>query len=301
MKAYRIADWKSRYEVTSKGKPAAVDTPDSELRKSPLPYLRFRVYGHKHGPAYRKLVRLAWAEGVMMEMAAFGLFAKLLELAADQEAPFRGWILDEKQRSMTAEKVAETLDIHDAKYVQKLLNILCDPDVGWVELAEFPDFPRLSSTDGGKRGKLVDKIPRPMGEASEGFFKNENETEGKLNLNERKANPLEKGNISVSDLKIPFSVSDSAAAARQKTAWRLAEILRPANKSDSTTLADILDQLKDGVSEGRFTIEIFDVVIKTAAECTTANRPIAMFVEAMKQPRFGYMPRRRSLLGRVFR
>ena len=176
MQAYRISEWRRRYETNEKGKAATGGDTINSLRKSPLNYIRLRVFGHQLGPAYRKLVRKAWASKPMLELAAFGLFCKLLELAADQQRDFRGWILNEKQQPMNYRQIAEMLDINDAPLVKIALELLCDSDIGWVELAEFPTSPQNSAIKSGD-------VSGTVGEKADAYRRmllNETETEGKV-------------------------------------------------------------------------------------------------------------------------
>jgi hypothetical protein len=139
VKAYRIVDWKRRYEVTKKGRAADGNTPVSQLRVGPLDYYRSRVYGHSIGPAFGELLEKAWLFGEVNELAAFGLFHKLMELAADQKRGYRGWILDKDQRPMGAVALAKLLKTTEVKRVQGLLDVLCDSEIRWLELVEFPE------------------------------------------------------------------------------------------------------------------------------------------------------------------
>ena len=321
--AYRIVDWTKLYEVSSNGKPAKDKTALDSLRKSPLPYIRFMVHGHSLGPSYRKMIKKAFALGSMMEMACFGFFAKLLELAADQEAKFRGWILDEKQRPINPEQIAELLDIREEGQARKILEILCHPEVGWVELAQFPYFPPNSPTDGGEKGK--------KGDASEGSFKKETETEGiGKGIGNRNHSPNsggEKGkkgesidspqascpvkdsdSESVSETDFPDSVSDLDSVPgrrpggiedikrqRAKAALELSQIIKPRNNSDYTTLNDICNHLYNRMI-AETDEPLFDLALDKARQCWRAQKPIAMFVAAMKKTPFFYNPRGISVI-----
>ena len=282
--AYRIVEWRELYEVTDKSSPANTGTPAEKLQKGPLKYVRFRVYGRRQTEAYRNLLRKAWLHGTMMELAVFGLFGKLLELAADQAREFRGWILDRKQQPMTAKKIAETLSILDVNCVRKGLDLLADPEVGWIEIAKFPGQPRPARDS--CEGSLETSVPDP----STGLFINETETETKQNLNESKD----------SSRGSPASVSDGRlAAVKTRTSEFLNQLLRPANQSDRTTLHDILNQMESRVREGIAQESIFDEIMAVAKVCGRKGRnPIAMFTVGMKQPKFGYMPEKKRVIAR---
>ena len=276
--AYRIVDWKRRYEVTNKGRAADENTPTEELRKSALDYVRSRVYGHSIGPALHNLIDRAYVPGEINEFAAFGLFHKLLELAADQQRKYRGWILDKDQRPMGAGEFAKLFRTHEVDRVQQSLNVLCHPEVGWLELTQFP----------GESGK-VREVP-----AVPGLFKKETETEVKENLNEKKA----------SDCLRNFSDSaDVVKQARQQALMQVLTLLRirPDNPSDITTFRDIFDQIERGVTGGEFTTEIFDRVLDEAKEAAGHRfGRTGRFINAMKRKPFGYIPERRQVTGSKF-
>ena len=96
--AIRIVGWDEYYEVTDKGhqywsakkraEEAGKEAP--KKRPGPLPYVRFRASGLDHTEDYRKLLEAA---GPKTASRCFGLWGKLLEIAASKKANQRGWIL----------------------------------------------------------------------------------------------------------------------------------------------------------------------------------------------------------------
>lgn len=317
--AYRIVNWKALYEVTSKGKPAKGDESDSELRKSKLPYVRWFVHGHSLGPTYRKMVKKAWGVGILMEMACMGLFGKLLELAADQEPKYRGWILDEKQRPINAPRIAELLDIQDDGTLRKLLDILCHEEINWVELVEFPLQAVASwgesGREGGSRGGLGGKVEEPL------YNVNETEAETTVRINETERDtarcpdqvgregadcvfqPPPSALVAGSDSEISVSVSGSAPRgeaeikkSRAQAFFQLCEIIRPRDSSDRTTFRDIFDQLEQRMMYD--TEEpLFEKAIEKARECCLVGRvPAAMFTAAMEKSPFCYVPLRKPAI-----
>ncbi len=311
--AYRIVNWKSLYEVTVKGKPANADTPIEQLRKSKLPYVRWAVHGHFLGATYRKMVQKAWGVGVLMEMACMGLFGKLLELAADAEPRYRGWILDEKHRPINGPQVADLLDIKDDGTVEKLMEILCDPEIEWLELVEFPLAVGARPGAEGRGGSC-------LGGKDEEPFKIETETEeeGKVIETERDSAPrLERsessppgprppdsgsGPASASEVSASASVSASAAGGgqgvkkrRAQAALELSEIISSHNTSDATTFRDILDHLEFRMLN-ETDLLLFDLALVKAAECSRFRVPAAGFVAAMKQSPFFYNPKGASIV-----
>jgi len=308
--AYRIVDWKAKYEVTSKGKAADADTPFSELRKSPLPYVRWVVEGHSLGPTYRKMVKMAWDLGILMDMACMGLFGKLLELAADQGPKYRGWILDEKQRPMKAPQIAELLDIRDDGTFEKLVKILCHEEINWVELAEFPQ------QEGERRGELGTKA-EDGGKVEEPLYNvTETEVEGNLNSETERDSPGVPGQggngvspapcpplVAGSVSEISVSVSDSAAGRglgikkrRIAAIIQLDKIIPTRSSSDQTTFRDIFDQLEERMKY-ETDEPLFEKAIEKAREsCLIGRVPAAVFTAAMEKPPFCYVPVRKSTI-----
>lgn len=158
MKAYRITDWHDRYEVTDKGAEAKPNTPPEKLKKGKLRYVRLSVWGHNVGPAWRKLTQKSYKKGVGTDLAAFGLFCKLLELAGDQERPYRGWILDHKQQPMDAAEIKDTIGVYDIDVVETCLDLLTDPEIDWVEYVECPLFWEAPENS-GKPQTLIGDVP----------------------------------------------------------------------------------------------------------------------------------------------
>jgi len=306
MKAYRIIEWLKRYEVTEKGKAAGPDTPIENLRKSPLPYVRFPVHGHAHGPAYRKLLARTIAPGE--EMAVFGLFAKLLELAANQTREFRGWILDEKQKPASPGQIAEILGIQDRDWVQRAMEILCDPAIEWLEYTEFPLSPPLVEEKGGALwGKEGDAYGGKRGALTGEPFKNETETKLKVNKSEIKESPASSGedsdSVSDSSQKGSDSVSVTwGSAERRKKVFTyeiVCQVLKPIGASDRTTLRHIFEKIEEQIKTGFFDLDIFNKVQDAATECLSAHNRMAMFVAVAKE-RFGYQPKRDRILKKAY-
>jgi len=111
MKALRIRDWRRLYEVNSKGRPWRAG---EEQRRKPLEYVRLRVSGPSWSTSYRRMRKLA---GVERADAVFGLFVKLLEVAAAQDADRRGWILDGRGRLADTACIAEMTGFLEANIV----------------------------------------------------------------------------------------------------------------------------------------------------------------------------------------
>jgi len=71
--------------------------------------------------------------------------------------------------------------------------------------------------------------------------------------------------------------------------------LSPRNKSDSTTISDIYSQLAQRLIGGS-PYTLFESSLATARQCWRGDKPIAMFVAAMKKPPFYYVPKKLSVI-----
>ena len=274
MQAYRIVDWRKRYEVTKKGRKAVGNEPMAELRKTPLDYLRSKNYGHSIGPALQYILDNAWRDNQIFEWSVFGLFQKMLEIAADQEREYRGWLLDKDQMPIYAAQIAKMFRSNQSQLFQDVLDILCNPAVRWLELAEFPD----------SSGR-VRNVPAVTGD----LYK---ETEEKIKITETKE-----------DSDAAHDVSDSAATLRDEVIMQVCRLLRidPNNKSDITTLRDIFDQITAGVERGELDMRIYERVIIEAKEAASHRfGKRGRFVNAMKRVPFNYVPVQRVVPGGRF-
>ena len=134
MKAYKIVDWKDNYEVNSGGRAALKG---QKLKVNKLQWYRSRVFGRVRSPEFDAIMGQGFEKGVAVGLAAFGLWHKLLEFAADQKRPYRGWILDKKQRPLTIEQIAKLLGEPDVNTVKICLDVLMSPAVDFVEYVEI--------------------------------------------------------------------------------------------------------------------------------------------------------------------
>lgn len=71
--------------------------------------------------------------------------------------------------------------------------------------------------------------------------------------------------------------------------------INPRNKSDSTTISDIYSQLAQRLVGGS-PYTLFESSLATARQCWRGDKPIAMFVAAMKKPPFYYVPKKLSVI-----
>ena len=182
MKAYKIVDWVVNYEVNTGGRLALKG---QKLKINKLKFIRCRVFGHAKSPEFQEIMEIGNKKGVAMGLAAFGLFMKLLELAANQKRDFRGWILDTKQRPVDIEKIAKLLGERDVSIVKIGLDILMDPAVDFVEYAEF---------GGNTRDSAGFSENSENSECYGGLFLNNNLTEQtELKTAEKKESAFDKG------------------------------------------------------------------------------------------------------------
>lgn len=304
-KAYRVSGWKTRYEVDDKGRTPT--GPADKLRRGSLPFVRLRVYGLKTGPAYRRMMSKAEPLGLGMGLATFGLFCKLLEIAADQRSDYRGWILDEKQNPMTAEDLAEVLSI-DPDVVRRGLEVLTDPKIGWVDQAiytPFPDFPGNDGGNPGNDGGSLESVPGSPGGTSEqprdhaGGLPNSpaqrNETKHNTTQHNETEPPRENpGGLATPSVKISggaFVSLRGQGASRLvqdlEAISALEEIFPQRTDSDDTTIGDIVRQADPGQ---------FATIIQAAANSTNAENPIARWVDWCKR-NSGYIPKGKNSPG----
>jgi hypothetical protein len=330
MKAYRIVDW-WKYEITSKGRLATAKTSMKDIRKTPLVYVRFPVHGHSLTADYRRMVRRAGE----LAAACDGLYKMLVGLAGNQVREYRGWILDDRQRILNPGQVAELLFLPEEQ-VQQIYAILMCEDVKWLELVEFPKslcrFGKAGGKLGGKRG-AVEKNGVALNETEtvkdkDKFFDSRIGVPGEKNV-QPQAQPQasvsgpdtgpgpdpvsasEKPTVSDS-VAVPVPVTDSASQPgagpgaegsvpltdnetifeldrqRKKATLELSQIIRLRTNSDTTTILDIYTQLQQRMIAGS--------PYHTARQCWRADKPIAMFVAAMKKPPFYYVPKKLSVL-----
>ena len=117
-----LPDWFDRFEPPlNRGKRI----------QGPLPFVKLHVGGHRVGPDYRWLLDVAGEDAP----AVYGVWAKLLELAADEPADRRdGLIRNWRGDPATAADVArETM--FPIETVRKALKTLSAPEIGWIRLS----------------------------------------------------------------------------------------------------------------------------------------------------------------------
>jgi len=81
----------------------------------------------------------------------------------------------------------------------------------------------------------------------------------------------------------------------QKATLEFTQIIHPRNNSDLTTINDIFSQLKYRLISGS-PYPLFELALNTARQCWRGDKPIAMFVAAMKKPPFYYVPKKLNVI-----
>jgi hypothetical protein len=313
-------EWKRRYEITTDKRDVTENTPPEKLRTKPHEYIKLKVFGHVQGTKYRRMLELGWKPGEINELAVFGFFCKLLELAGDQADPtYRGYILDVDQRPMTVKQIAEELSIQESGRLSEAMAVLLE--LNWIEQVEYPtqiNKPQSENVDnlcenrqeGGvlqnlqKFAKIASKDLQNLQTLQKGLqtLQKENESEDKENITKRDCNgPI---SPSTSIFQEGLSASDSTSSLQVKKAKTEAQLkfpLRPRTESDKTLLAAVFNQAEQKVLEGIAEVGIFDQLLEAAAKCSRADNPWAMFNSMVNEPWFGYQRQKRSgFFGKVF-
>ena len=267
-----ITDWERRYEVNQKGSPAK---PGESLRQNPLDYYRSKVFGRAHSEGWRLICALA--KGRALE--GFGLFHKLLEIAADEPRGLRGTIRGRNHEPASIEEIAFAIGVPIDR-VRFCVGVLLE--AGWIVEID----PASGNSRNSRRPHAHLWGLRENPEPSE-----RNETRTKQNETER--------NETEASRKIREGGSDAALDSPSPRSSRLATvnfgcpglrtILGPAmkGKADAKVVADIERQI-GGLGPDRIT------EVERQAEKIMGGggrNPLAVFVAAMKEQGY-YRPRK---------
>ncbi len=281
MTGYEVVEWRLRYEVNSRG--TAAENGD-KLRKAPLTYYRSKVTGTCQGLGYRKLLRIANSKALEI----FGIFHKLLEIAAGQQREGRGVI------KQSVPELAMIIGV-DESNIEKALSVLSDKDLGW--LVKLPERTGKS----GDSGSLQEFTETP--EKSASFLNGDvTETETDTDTDTDTETKTEKGD---SDLKLPQDYQDQSVEeaiyfdfakeyftpSTRVVGLMWYEVVRPllvrGSKADITCLTDIQSWLAGMVDKGNFAIKVYDEVWQWAKDAQNAERPLAV-VQARLKKEMGY-------------
>ena len=131
-----ITDWRLYYEVNKDGGELRAG---QRPRQGPLRYVRWHIGGPQGN-------HLAFAEAADAVSATFGddrwpvawgLFAKLLEFAADHSADLRGYLVSKGGKPLSRRMMAR-LTMFTEDQIEAGLEALLHPDVGWLEKVPSP-------------------------------------------------------------------------------------------------------------------------------------------------------------------
>lgn len=273
--AYRITEWKKRYEVTYKGRIADEGTPLHELRIGPLEFIRFKVFGHRPGPAMKRIIRLSEQYGPWAGPGIFGIFGKLLELSGNTDRKYRGWILCEKQKPLESEGIAEILGF-DEKIVSIAMEILCNPKIGWIQHIEYTE-PET------EKQPVFREIPEHSGTFQNPLL-NESENErANERLNETKEQPSRKNREEPVSL---VSSKTTIASLREKsrmvrdmeTIESIEKVFAERTAADDSCIRNIVRHVPS---------EKHELLIQFAQDSLQGRKPIAKFVDLAKR-RLGF-------------
>jgi len=151
--AYYIVDWELHYEVNDHGSPWEANGKNRK-RKTPLPWSRRYTYGPRgDNQAYEDVADITIDRyGEAAWPVAWGLFNKLVEIAARQKPTSRGYVLGRGQKPI-AMRALMRITRFTEEQIQLGLEALCDPEVRWVE--ERP-WPVPATDDSGNVRELPD-------------------------------------------------------------------------------------------------------------------------------------------------
>lgn len=130
---YFIRDWHTRYEVNAKG--GGADDGD-KLRLKPLEFVRWQVRGRDIGIGLRRVNKIAGEE---FAPSVFGVFAKLVEIAAQEKRGRRGYVLTSDGEPMTVADISEACGWSEI-VISRALTVLTHDRVQWVQLVNLPEF-----------------------------------------------------------------------------------------------------------------------------------------------------------------
>ncbi len=166
-----ITNWEELYETNDKGKAWKAG---QAHRVGEFPYVRLRVNGAAHSAGYRDFLAAAGD----MAPAAFGVFAKLLELAADHKGGERGLITTRHGDPADIEAIAGMMGF-PVGAVARGVAILANPLVGWVHWT-CDDSPSEGEKSGEKRSEAEKGGARRKKAEESGKRRSDAEKSGRL-------------------------------------------------------------------------------------------------------------------------
>ena len=265
---YEIVEWLQRYEVNSKGQAAEAG---DKLRRAPLTYYRAKVTGTSQGLGYRKLLGMANSQA----LEVFGIFHKLLEIAAGRPRESRGRI------DQSIGELAMIIGI-DEQNIRNALSILSDKDLGWLQKTpEIPGKPGISRNSQklpetpGKEGALYNETKRNETDT-------ETETEKGINTQGNLQEEVE-GRCFFGFSKEGFSLSVRPMVLALHWYHAVRPLLYLKNEGDVKCLTDIQRWLVAEVKAGDLTIYVFERIWLWIKGATDTKNPIAVLQARLKK------------------
>ena len=269
--AFFIVGWHA-YEVNDKGR---VWKPGDELRQGPLHHLRWKAHGRSQSEAYRAMLQEARRSSAATVM---GVFGKALEIAGDNEAWHRGWLLDRNRVPLSPEGVANLCGF-SLRHVRRSLAVLTAPRVLWIDIGVY--------TDEKGDSRIVPDWPGLARKIREPYIR-----QGKGNGNQDKSIQWKQGNGHGPDLKGEDSISDSifdealfAAKLPIEIGYTLGGIPDKQRGSDRTTILRLAEAVaratdRDGLAAWCYA---------QGTVCRSKAKPLPYFIEMFKAeaPKWG--------------
>ncbi len=197
--AWYIVDWDKHYEVNDSGR---AWSPGQKKRAGALPYTR----RHTFGPAgdnlvYAEVAEFAESREKHAWPIAWGLFNKLLEVAAHQQAELRGFLLGRGNLPLSMRAI-ERVTCFTQEQIALGLSILSDPAVGWLTQRAIPASSRKSAAI---------REPFKKGSAKPFLKPNQGEGEGETKPSLKQGEGEEQGNAETNGKEQPSPSPENCA------------------------------------------------------------------------------------------
>lgn len=251
-----IAEWDKRYEVNKSGDVWKEGQPK---RSGPLSYVRSKVTGLKVGPGWRKLVRACDGDG-WVAMTAFGVFHKMLEIAADVPRDLRdGTLYNGDQEAASVEDLCELIGCGkpvDNPWMMRVLKILAK--CGWIKLLG-PEKQQIQKFQGDSRSTQHNKRRTEVSSTSNNSV---SETSREEELKRKK-------------FLVQFVLD-------------LEEIVGPLQPTQVRGLDACIRWFAEEERDGHFSSREYSRIKAMARRCKSAKVPIAAFFHNMGEA-YGYV------------
>jgi len=143
--AYRVRFWQERYEVPVREKPGS----------GPLTFVRLPAKGHDCGTGWSYLQDEAG--NPEMALIALGVFTKCLEMASGEVRDLRdGTVYNHRHAPATLTEIAYEIGRMPNGLIEKAMDVLASPRVGWIEQYEC-DRGDGPFGEGGPQQRVLDQ------------------------------------------------------------------------------------------------------------------------------------------------